>query len=171
MRRPTRRLSNRGFICAAAIALGACALLPWLSVLEVTDATNGKIRFQRWVRPGTLVRVTAYHSVEKSFLTDFLRAESEGLVLTGSRFATHGAGLPTSYAPGESWQNQPGAFTLDGRHRTLRSFLLRVGGKNQNPLRVGLDPKTRQGGISPVLGPGLYQISVRRRSLFSWALP
>ncbi|MFQ5911851.1 MAG: DUF1850 domain-containing protein [Nitrospinota bacterium] len=145
--------------------------VPCLPTLEVARVETRERLFRRYAPTGTTVEVRTYHSVGGGFITDDFETTEEALVLTASRFTAHGAGLPASYQPGENWRNGPDAFSLGGRRRVIRSILLRVSEKNENPLRVGKPTDNRQGESSPVLGPGLYEIGIYRRSLLSWALP
>jgi hypothetical protein len=75
---------------AAAVIFGG----PFFSVLEISDLNTGRAVLCARMRAGEEFVLAFTHSVNRRPVYDTLRAETDHLVIVGSRFDSFGAGMP-----------------------------------------------------------------------------
>ena len=84
-----------GLVIAGAGAAGLL-LWPFISLLEIVDASSGRVVFCNRVKPGEEFVLSFVHSVNRRPVYDTLRTEADRLVIVKSRFDSFGAGMPES---------------------------------------------------------------------------
>ena len=111
-----------------------CAAQPLTHILEIVYAENGDRVFWMQIMPGERFRLEYIHSVQRSLVTDtFEIDQNHNMVLVGTTFSDHGAGLP--YKPhrgGKFSVLENGKFNISGMYMVLPEILLRTGREHGN---------------------------------------
>jgi hypothetical protein len=74
-------------------------LWPFFPALEIVDVRKDSAVFCTRIRAGEEFVLSFVHSVNRRPVYDTLRAETDHLVIVGSRFDAFGAGMPESSTP------------------------------------------------------------------------
>ncbi|MFC1715831.1 DUF1850 domain-containing protein [Candidatus Poribacteria bacterium] len=131
-------------------------------ILEIKYVENGNRIFWTHVWPGDRFSLEYVHSVQLSRVTDGFEIDSQyDLVLTGTTFSDHGAGLPYKPNYGGAFSVLPdGRFNISGMNMVLPEILLRTGSEHDNVFECG----NRRINLSRQCGDALLVISTRKYS-------
>lgn len=141
-----------------------CAGLEPPHVLEISDADNGRAAFWIQVWPGDRFNLEYIHSVQLSHVVDTFEIDSQyDIVLVGTIFSDHGAGLPYKPDHGGTFSVLPdGRFSISGMNMVLPEILLRTGREHGNAFQAG----HRRINLSDKCGDALLVIRTRKHSIF-----
>ena len=112
------------------IALCAAVALVAFDILSAPalflQADGAKIVLVRQIRDAVPVTIHFIHSVQKTPVEEFLTAHADGhFHLTGTRYQSHGVGLP--FLPGEGTFRQEGDYFVLDMDRDYPALSLRTG--------------------------------------------
>jgi hypothetical protein len=135
-----------------AVGAGVVGLLLWpfIPALEIVDGRDGHIAFCARVRPGEEFVVAYIHSVNKRPVYDTLRAETDHLVIVGSRFDSFGAGMPEASTSEGTLAVAPDGWLEWTVNRAVPEISVRVGWVAEHTLHV----KGREIRLADLAEPG-----------------
>ena len=115
---------------AYAIALAAAVFLVAFDILStpalILQANGKKIVLVRQIRDEVPLTIHFIHSVQKTPVEEFLTAHADGhFHLTGTRYQSHGVGLP--FLPEEGTFRQEGDYFVLDMERDYTELSLRTG--------------------------------------------
>ena len=115
---------------AYAIALAAAVFLVAFDILStpalILQANGQKIVLVRQIRDEVPLTIHFIHSVQKTPVEEFLTAHADGhFHLTGTRYQSHGVGLP--FLPEEGTFRQEGDYFVLDMERDYTELSLRTG--------------------------------------------
>ncbi len=150
---------------AAAAALGIVGLLSACSpgsVLEVSRLDDRRVLLCEPVQPGELFVLAFTHSVNRRPVYDTLRAESDHMVIVGSRFDAFGAGMPESSTAEGTLEVAEDGWLQWTVNRPVPEIVVRVGRVADHFLRL----KGRDIRLADLAPPGTaLNLRVRRAAM------
>lgn len=137
----------------AAALLSCCSLLLCVNCLSSASAEDGTadlvlkdargtVLFACPAREGFVFGIRYIHSVAKSPVEDWFCVTQNVIFLEKTIYQDFGAGLPHNPGPGQTMTTADGHIVINGYHRALPSFEVRVGRIAQHVLLL---PQAVQG--------------------------
>lgn len=121
------------------LLIALCAWQPFTHILEIVYAESSDRVFWMGIMPGERFRLEYTHSVHRSRVADGFEIDQDhNIVLVGTTFSDHGAGLP--YKPhrgGKFSVLRNGKFNISGMYMVLPEILLRTGREYDNVFQSG----------------------------------
>ncbi|MBO4301220.1 MAG: DUF1850 domain-containing protein [Desulfovibrio sp.] len=125
------------FFCAAALLINILASLMLQAPALATDTekhaylqvknAEGTIVFSMIVNNAYRFGIRFVHSVAQSPVEEWFSVENGTIFLEKTVYHDFGAGLPHEPGPGQKMTCSDGHLSIEGYHRELRSFDVRVG--------------------------------------------
>jgi len=139
------------------------AEFPSRYILEIVDAKNGNSIFQTEACPRDRFRLEYVHSVQLSRVIDLFEIDRRHeIVLVGTTFSDHGAGLPYKpYHRGKFSVLPDGKFHISDMYVILPEIRLRVGREHDNAFECD----DRRINLSRRCGNALLIIRTRKYSI------
>ena len=132
-------------------------------ILEIVDAKNGRQVFWTRIGPHESFSLEYIHSVHLSRVTDIYKIDRHhGIVLTGTVFSDHGAGVPHKPQQGGTFTIlNDGTFYIKDMNRIMSEIFYRTGREYDNTFVY----ERRRINLSQQCGDALLIIRTRRYSI------